>query len=74
LNSLRDNLGAIVCHEKLIHLLGREVDDKGLQLVREHVSRINKKLIANKMPYAVAVTKQIGYALCKIASSKKSSI
>jgi len=66
LMQLHKEMGRVVPHGKMCSIVGSRGAGDMLAL-RAQVGRINKMLVARKIPLAVTVAKGIGYALCEIA-------
>jgi DNA-binding response OmpR family regulator len=63
---LIDSLGQVVPYARLCLAIGhKSAQRKQRHVLRQHMVQLNRILTA---PYAVAVARNVGYALCKISS------
>lgn len=65
---LLDDQGRVIPYKRLQALIGHMSDNEATRhLLRQHMSALREILLAHKAPYAIAVVKDVGYALCEIA-------
>jgi hypothetical protein len=64
---LHKEMGRVVPHEKLCSIVMGSSRARDMRNLQTHAIRINGRLAARRLPLAVAVVREVGYALCEIA-------
>ena len=64
---LFDNLGTVIPYEQLCLLIEhKSANSAATHVLRQYTSWLRGVLIANKAPYMITVTRDVGYGLCKM--------
>jgi hypothetical protein len=63
---LYNELGSVVPYRRLCSAIGHRSSRK-MHLLREHMRLVRRILAAHKLPYVLAVSQNVGYALCEVA-------
>jgi DNA-binding winged helix-turn-helix (wHTH) protein len=65
---LYEKVGRVVPYERLCLVLGyRSMNDARLHVLRQYVTWVKRTLAKHEAPYVLAVTPDLGYALCEVA-------
>jgi hypothetical protein len=64
-------LGQIVPYKRLCPILGhKSAKDTSIHVLRQYMAWTRRTLAIHKSPYALAVAKDVGYALCEVSKAR----